>query len=98
MKQFGKIGSKRILKVPERKCDNFVVDAGFNREPVTLLQEGNNMIPKLYGLQPFLFSDLPYTALRLPFYFENFLGVFKPHKVRPGVFAVGKSVGVGMGM
>ena len=44
MKQFGNIRSKRILKVPERKCDNFVVDAGFNREPVKLLQKGSNMI------------------------------------------------------
>ncbi|KAK7091790.1 nmrA-like family domain-containing protein 1 [Littorina saxatilis] len=31
---------------------------------------------------------LPYTALRLPFYFEHLLSVFRPHKVRPGVFAV----------
>ena len=37
MKQFRKIGSKRILKVPESKCGNFVVDVGFNREPVKLL-------------------------------------------------------------
>ena len=44
MKQFIKIGSKRILKVPENKCGSFVVDAGFNREPVKLLQKGSNMI------------------------------------------------------
>ena len=44
LKQFGKIGSKRIFKVPESKCVNFVVDAGFTREPVKLLQKGSNMI------------------------------------------------------
>ena len=44
LKQFGKIGSKRILKVPESKYGNFVADAGFSREPVRLLQKGNNMI------------------------------------------------------
>ena len=43
MKKFGKIGSKRILKEPESKCGNFVVHAGFNREPVKLLQKGSNM-------------------------------------------------------
>ncbi|XP_076456689.1 nmrA-like family domain-containing protein 1 [Babylonia areolata] len=31
---------------------------------------------------------LPYTALRMPFYYENFMTVFKPHKVKPGVYAV----------
>ncbi|KAL8572473.1 hypothetical protein ACOMHN_005619 [Nucella lapillus] len=31
---------------------------------------------------------LPYTVVRVPFYFENFLGVFKPHRVRSGIFAV----------
>ena len=44
MKQFGKIGSKRILKVPVSKCGKFVVAAGFNREPVKLPQKENNMI------------------------------------------------------
>ena len=44
LKQFGKIRNKRIFKVPESKCDNFVADAGFNREPVKLLQKGSNMI------------------------------------------------------
>nr|KAG5691360.1 hypothetical protein BaRGS_033409 [Batillaria attramentaria] len=33
-------------------------------------------------------TTLPYTSLRLPFYYENFLGIFKPHKVKPGVYAV----------
>ena len=40
LKQFGKIGSKRILKVPENKCWNFVVDAGSSKEPMKLLQKG----------------------------------------------------------
>ena len=44
LKQFGKIKSKRILKEPESKCDNFVADTGFNREPVKLLQKGSNVI------------------------------------------------------
>ena len=44
MKQFGKIGSKRILKVPENKCGSFVVDAGFNRETVKLLKMESNKI------------------------------------------------------
>ena len=44
MKQFIKIGSKRILKVHESKCSNIAVDAGFNRKPVKLLQKGSNMI------------------------------------------------------
>ena len=44
MKKFGKIGSKRILKEPESKCGNFVVDATFNRKPVKLLRKGNDMI------------------------------------------------------
>ena len=44
LKQFGKVGSERILKVPESRCGNLIVDAGFNREPVKLLQMGNNMI------------------------------------------------------
>ena len=44
LKQFGKIRSKRILKVPESKGGNLVADAGFNREPVKLLQKGSNMI------------------------------------------------------
>ena len=44
LKQFGKVGSERILKVSERKCGNFVVDAGFSREPVKLLQNGCYMI------------------------------------------------------
>ena len=44
LKQFGKIRSKRIPKVPESKGGNFVADAGFNREPVKLLQKGSNML------------------------------------------------------
>ena len=40
LKQFGKIGSKRILKVPENKCGNFVVDTGSSKEPMKLLQKG----------------------------------------------------------
>ena len=44
LKQFGKIGSKRILKAPESKCGNFIVDAGFSREPLKLLQKGSSMI------------------------------------------------------
>ena len=44
LKQFGKITSKRILKVPKSKCGNFVADTGFNREPVKLLQKGSNVI------------------------------------------------------
>ena len=44
MKPFGKIGSKRIAKVPESKCGNFVEDSGFRREPVKLPQKGSNMI------------------------------------------------------
>ena len=44
LKQFGKVGSERLLKMPESKCGNFVVDAGFNREPVKLLQKGSNII------------------------------------------------------
>ena len=44
LKQFGKITSKRILKVPKSKCGNFVADTGFNREPVKLLQKGINVI------------------------------------------------------
>ena len=42
MKQFGK--SKRILKAPENKCGNFVVDEGFGRESVKLLQKRSSMI------------------------------------------------------
>ena len=38
------MGSKKILNVPESKSGNFVVDAGFSREPVKLLQKGSNMI------------------------------------------------------
>ncbi|KAL8575973.1 hypothetical protein ACOMHN_051991 [Nucella lapillus] len=33
-------------------------------------------------------TTLPYTALRVPFYFENFLTLFRPHLVKPGVYAV----------
>ena len=44
LKQYGKIGSNRILKVPESKCGNFVEDSGFSREPVKLPQKGSNMI------------------------------------------------------
>ncbi|XP_025090113.1 nmrA-like family domain-containing protein 1 [Pomacea canaliculata] len=33
-------------------------------------------------------TNLPYTALRLPFLYENFLTVFRPHKVSPGVYAI----------
>ena len=43
LKQFGKIRSKKILKLPESQCGNFVADEGFNREPVKLLQKGSNM-------------------------------------------------------
>ena len=39
MKQFGKIGSKRILKVPVSKCGKFVVAAGFSREPEAASEE-----------------------------------------------------------
>ena len=34
LKSFGKVGSERILRVPESKCGNCVVDADFNRGPV----------------------------------------------------------------
>ena len=34
VKQFSKVRRKRILKVSESKCGNFVVDTGLNREPV----------------------------------------------------------------
>ena len=44
LKQFGKIRSKRILKVPESQCGNVVADEGFSREPVKLLQKGSNML------------------------------------------------------
>ena len=46
MKQFRKVGSERILTMPESKCGNFVVpvDKGFNREPAEQLQKGSNMI------------------------------------------------------
>ena len=44
LKQFRKIRSKRILKVPESQCGNFVADEGFNRKLVKLLQKGSNVI------------------------------------------------------
>ena len=31
-----------------------------------------------------------YTILRLPFWYENFLTVFRPHKVKHGVYAIGR--------
>ena len=37
VKQFWKVRRKKILKVPESQCGNFVVDTGLNREPVSHL-------------------------------------------------------------
>ena len=34
-------------------------------------------------------SGVNYTILRLPFWYENFETVFRPHKVKHGVYAIG---------
>ena len=38
------------------------------------------------------FPGVNYTIIRLPFWYENFTTVFRPHKVKHGVYAIRKSL------
>jgi len=56
----------------------------------SLLQDVIVIIITKFKKQIMSFVGVDFTILRLPFWYENFYTVFRPHKVKHGVYALGK--------